>query len=240
MDPLSQSPDFDSTFKDLRALDLFRDMQDSSFELLMQGAYLQTFPPQVELITEGEQSDFLHVVVAGSVELYARWNARETSMATVRPTSTFILAATIRNAPNLMSARTVEKSRIVLIPSTDIRKVFDLDGGFARAIVQELAHCYRAVIKNTKDLKFRTAIERLANFLLREQHRNQGAARFDLPFDKKRLASLLAMRPENLSRAFKQLQQYGVHTSGPLVEIGNQQDLEMLAKPDVLIDDPRS
>ena len=42
-------------------------------------------------------------------------------MATVRPISTFILAATIRDAPYLMSARTLEKSRIILIPSEDVR-----------------------------------------------------------------------------------------------------------------------
>jgi CRP/FNR family transcriptional activator FtrB len=64
---------------------------------------------------------------------------------------TFILAATIKNAPYLMSARTLEKSRIVLIPSQDVRAIFDVDGNFARAIVTELAQCYRSVIKSQKD-----------------------------------------------------------------------------------------
>ncbi len=240
MDRLPNSKHFDSTFKDLRELELFQAMSGENFERLMQGAYLQTFPPQVDLIAEGERSDFLHIVLAGSVELYAQWNNRETSMATVRPTSTFILAATVKDAPNLMSARTLEKSRIVLIPSPDIRAVFDLDCGFARAVVQELAQCYRSVIKNTKDLKFRTSIERLANYLLREQKRQNGQAQFTLPFDKKRLASLLAMRPENLSRAFRQLQDFGVQTQGARVEIQHQADLEALAKPSPLIDDPAS
>ena len=131
----------------------------------------RTSPPQIDLIAEGEPSDFLHVVIAGSVELYSGWNGRETSLATVRPVSTFILAATIRNAPYLMSARTLEKSRIALIPSQDVRAVFDLDGNFARAIVTELAQCYRSVVKTTKDLKLRTSLERLANYLLREQKR---------------------------------------------------------------------
>ena len=102
-------------------------------------------------------------------------------MATVRPVSTFILAATIRDAPYLMSARTLEKSRIALIPSQDVRAVFDRDGDFARAIVTELAQCYRSVVKTTKDLKLRTSLERLANYLLREQKRAGGAAGFDLP-----------------------------------------------------------
>src|SRR5690606_3164793 len=147
--------------------------------------FVQTFPPQVELITEGDPSDFLHVILSGSVDLFAAWNGRETSMATVRPVSTFILAATIRDAPCLMSARTLEKSRIALIPSQEVRAIFDADGGFARAIVAELAQCYRSVIKAQKDLKLRTSTERLANYLLRAQARAGQRMDFDLDFEKR-------------------------------------------------------
>ncbi|MEI4232319.1 helix-turn-helix domain-containing protein [Roseovarius sp. D22-M7] len=224
----------------IRDLDLFRSMSEDSFHTLVQAAYLQGFPPQVDLITEGDPSDFLHVVVSGCVDLYAGWNGRETSMATVRPISTFILAATIRDAPYLMSARTLEKSRIVLIPSEDVRAAFDADGEFARAVVRELAQCYRYVIKAQKDLKLRSSLERLANFLLRQQRRAGGEARFDLPFDKRRLASFLGMTPENLSRAFKSLQNYGVGIEGAKVTIHDRADLENFARPSPLIDDPHS
>ncbi len=224
-------------FPEIRELDLFAEMEDAHFKLLMRGAYLQTFPPQIELISEGDPSDFLHIVVSGSVDLFSTWNRRETSMATVWPVSTFILAATIKNAPYLMSARTLEKSRIVLVPSQDVRAVFDIDARFARAIVTELAQCYRSVIKNTKDLKLRTSLERVANYLLRQQARASGEREFELLTEKRRLASVLGMTPENLSRAFKSLQSYGVCVTGNRVTVGDQADLERFAKPSPLIDD---
>ena len=203
----------------------------------MRGAYVQNFPAQIELITEGEPSDFLHIVISGSVDLISTWNGRETSMATVRPVSTFILAATIKDAPYLMSGRTLEKSRVGLIPSEDVRTVFDADSNFARAIVTELAQCYRSVIKAQKDLKLRTSLERLANYLLRRQRHTGGSAEFELDFEKRRLASVLGMTPENLSRAFKGLQPYGVTVNGTRIRICDQADLEHFAKPDPLIDD---
>ena len=227
----------ESHISDVRALDLFFGMEDSNFETLMRGSYVLNFPPQTELITEGDPSDFLHIILAGSVELFSKWNARETSMATVKPVSTFILAATIKEAPYLMSARTIEKSRIALIPSQDVRAVFDTDAHFARAIVSELAMCYRSVVKNTKDLKLRTSLERLANYLLRQQQYAGGAKEFELPVEKRRMASLLGMTPENLSRAFKGLGPYGVVVSGNRVEITHQDDLTKFAKPNDLIDD---
>jgi CRP/FNR family transcriptional regulator, transcriptional activator FtrB len=224
-------------YPEVRALGLFAGMAEANFQSLMRGAYVQNFPPQIELISEGEPSDFLHVVLSGSVDLFSTWNSRDTSLATVRPISTFILAATIKNAPYLMSARTLEKSRIVLIPSQDVREIFDIDSNFARAIVTELAQCYRSVIKSQKDLKLRTSIERLANYLLRHQRRSGGEAAFDLDYEKRRLASVLGMTPENLSRAFKGLQPYGVFVEGTRVVVRDQGDLERFAKPHPLIDD---
>lgn len=227
----------DSEYRDIRNLKLFSQMEDAHFIALMRGAYVQNFPAQIELITEGEPSDFLHIVLTGAVDLFSAWNGRETSMATVRPISTFILAATIKDAPYLMSARTLEKSRIAMIPSQDVRTIFDADSHFARAIVTELAQCYRSVIKAQKDLKLRTSLERLANYLLRQQKHAGGGAVFTLDFEKRRLASVLGMTPENLSRAFKGLQPYGVTVNGTQISIRNQADLEQFAKPNPLIDD---
>ena len=222
---------------EIRTLNLFSGMSDEAYEALFRGAYVQNFPPMIDLITEGDPSDFLHVVLDGAVELFAEWNERETVMATVRPISTFILAATIKDAPYLMSARTLEKSRIVLLPSTDVREIFDQDPAFARSMVQELAQCYRSVIKNTKNLKLRTSIERLANYLLRQQAFGEGTKSFEIPMEKRRLASFLGMTPENLSRAFKTLQGYGVEVDGPRVTLHDLDDLTAFAKPEILIDD---
>ena len=222
---------------EVRQLDLFRGMDDTQFALLMRGAYVQNFPPSIDLIGEGDPADFLHVVLSGSVELFSRWNDRETSMAIVRPVSTFILAATIRDAPYLMSARTIAKSRLALIPSQDVRAAFSLDGEFAHAVVDELAQQYRSLIKSTKEIKLRSSLERVANYLIREQQRSGAGAVFQLPCDKKRLASLLGMTAENLSRALRSLQKCGIEIDGALITIHNQDELERFARPHHLIDD---
>jgi len=225
----------DSYHDDIRRLGLFAEMEPENFHALLRGAYVQNFPPRIDLIAEGDTPDFLHVVLSGSVDLFSRWNGRETSMATVRPVSTFILAATVKNAPYLMSARTLEKSRIALLPSEDVRAIFDIDSAFARSIVTELAQCYRAVVKNTKDLKLRTSLERLANYLLR-QRRQTASDAFDLKMEKQRLASFLGMTPENLSRAFKGLAPYGVEVTGGHILISDPEGLEQFARPNPLID----
>lgn len=227
----------ESFYADIRSLSLFADMEDESFQALMRASYVQNFPPRIELISEGETADFLHVVLSGAVDLFSAWNGREASIATVHPISTFILAATVKDAPYLLSARTLEKSRIVLLPSQDVRAICNSDNAFAHAVVTELAQCYRAVIKNTKDLKLRTSLERLANYLLRQVRRSDGAIEFELKMEKRRLASFLGMTPENLSRAFKGLEPYGVKVTGNHILISDRDNLERFAMPNPLIDD---
>ena len=173
----------------------------------------------------------------GSIELFAKSNGRETTMAIVRPVNTFILAAVLKDAVYLMSARTVQRSRVLMIPTRNVRNAFEKDSGFARSIVAELAGCYRAVIKDQKNLKLRTAVERLANRLIKF-HRDQGErGTIELLHDKRTLAALLGMTPENLSRAFNTLKPYGVKVTGSRIDLSDLPALETLAKPNALIDD---
>jgi len=223
-------------FESIRYLPLFADMAEEAFDELIHGAFVQNFPPNMVMISEGESADFLHIVQSGCVELFSTWSNRETSVTTLYDNSTFILAATMKDRLNLMSARTLEKSLIIMIPSENVRTVFKKDPDFACAIVDELSRCYRATIRNMKNLKLRTSIERLANYLLKQHHRQGDLLSYQLPIEKRRLASYLGMTPENLSRAFNNLKPYGVVVDSQNIHITDLEALISFAKPDTLID----
>ncbi|MGI9356946.1 MAG: cyclic nucleotide-binding domain-containing protein [Rhizobiaceae bacterium] len=226
-----------SDLTEIRDLELFEAIHDDTFSAVMNAAYLQTFPAQMELIAEGDPADFLYIVTEGCVELFATSNGRETTMSMLKPVSTFILAAILRDGVYLMSARTCQKSKVLMIPAKNIRSAFEHDATFARSIVLELAGCYRGVIKEHKNLKLRSGVERLANRLL-HFHKQQGAnGQLHLPYDKRTLASQLAMSAENLSRAFNTLKPYGVEVDGMTIHLTDFSALEGLAKPNPLIDD---
>jgi CRP/FNR family transcriptional regulator, transcriptional activator FtrB len=221
---------------EIRDNPLFAAIGDDSFAGLVRGAYVQNFPPHTELITEGEAADFLHIVASGCVELFSNWQDRETSMSFLTENSTFILAATIKDQPYLMSARTLTKSRIIMIPSQDIRTVFERDSVFAKSIVSELAACYRGVVKSAKNVKLRTSLERLANYILIEHRARGGNSEVVLEIEKRRIASFLGMTPENLSRSFASLKSHGVEMDGQTVQVKDAAALEKFARPNVLID----
>ncbi len=221
----------------VRELPLFSGMASNNFDRLMRASYLQFFPPHIRLINEGDPADFLYVVVEGCLELFAEANGRDSTVALVRPPSSFILAAVLTDSVYLLSARTLEKSRLLLIPAENVREAMDSDTAFTHAIVHDLALAYRTIVKSHKNHKLRSTIERLANYLLSEEKIQNGLGQITLPHGKRTLASLLGMTPENLSRAFGTLRQYGVEISGREVRFNNIEDLRTLAKPTPLIDD---
>ena len=221
----------------LRTLPLFADVSEESFVALIRAAFLQRFPAGVILIHEGEPADFLHVVVEGRIELFATHEGRESTILIIRPVSTFVSAAVIRDEVYLKGARTLERSRILMLPANSVREIFGRDWAFARSLVHDLAASYQTVVKELKNQKLRPAVERLANWLLR-LHAEQGeSGTVQIAFEKKVLASRLGMTPENLSRAFATLGPYGVEVNGRSIRLTKREDLKRLAKPNPLIDE---
>lgn len=222
----------------VRSLALFSDIDERSFAAVTGSAFLQRFPANTQLLLEGDDVDFLYVLLEGQVELSGSWNDKDTVLAILRPVSTFILAAVVLEAEALMSARTLERSDILMIPGQTIRARMENDSTFSNAVAHELSGCYRGLVRSVKNQKLRSGVERLANYLLQLHARCGETETVQLPHEKRVLASLLGMAPENLSRAFQTLKPYGVEVCGSQVRLTRLHDLRRLAKPDPLIENP--
>ena len=220
----------------IQALPLFSGMSETHFDELVRGAFLQRFPAHVTLLEEGQSADFLHVVVEGSVELLSAHQGRETTIAILKPVTTFILAAVVQDLVYLKSARTLAPAQILMIPAEAVRSLFGRDASFARAVVGELANRYRDVVRELKNQKLRTGVERLANFILQSDEQAGCSGIFTLEQDKRTIASLLGMTPENLSRNLATLAAHCIAAEGREIRIIDRDKLVGFASPNALID----
>jgi len=214
----------------------FKNADQDTFNTAMNGAFLQRFPADTTLLMEGDPVDFLYILMDGTVELGAGWKSKETTLAILRPVSTFILAAVVLEADALMSAVTLERSEILMVPGESLRRAVKDDPAFGFAVSEELAGCYRGLVRSIKNQKLRDSTERLANYLLTQRSRQGDSDDIVLPHEKRVVAALLGMTPENLSRAFAKLSDKGVVVEGSRVRFNNAAALERLARPSPLID----
>lgn len=217
---------------EIARLPLFREMAEAERERIFTGSFLQVFPPQLTLFEMGQRPDFLHVLIDGLVELYAAGAGRDTTMRIVEPVSSFILAAVITDMPYLMAARTLASSRILLIPAALMREVVRKDTALMEATMRELALAYRDLVRALTDMKLRQSAERLGNLVLQQDARQGGSGLVRLKAEKRLVASLLGMTPENLSRAFNVLGGHGLEVDGTEVRIADRAALEAFARPD--------
>jgi len=224
----------------MRGLRIFQGVERRLIDAMLKVSFLQRFPPGVELVHEGEPPDFLHVIVEGKVEVYSAYRDRETTVSVLGPGQCFIMAAVVLDRVYLKSARSLTPARILLLPADAVRRVFGEDAAFARCLACDLAEAYRMVVKELKNQKLRSGLERLANWLLAHHAEMGGSPCFTLPFEKKVLASRLGMAPEVLSRSFAALVPYKVKVTGATIEIRDVEALSKLAKPTPTIDDPAS
>ena len=213
-------------------LPLFRHMDEVRRDEILAHAYLQVFPPQLTLFEAGQNADFLYVLVDGLAELYAQSAGRETTMRIVEPVTSFILAAVVTDLPFLMSARTLVSSRVLMVPAANLRDAIKQDPALMQAAMHELANGYRDLVRALTDMKLRQSAERLGNLILQAETQQGGNGRVRIKSEKRLIASLLGMTPENLSRAFGVLGAHGIKVEGALVRITDRNSLVQFSRPD--------
>jgi len=213
-----------------RGISIFSTLSEEHFDDILSRAYLQLFPAHVQLIEEGDHAEFLFVIVEGAVELFCSSKDREITMIVLKPVSFFNLSAVLEGTVYSMSARTKEKTRILMIPAENVRNVIEVDPVFAKAMVAELAKRYRILIKSSKEQRLYSGVERLVMFLLREHEQLSSGQQIEITLDRRTLASLLGMSREHLSRGFAKLREYGVEVEGDHIYLARIDDLRQFAE----------
>jgi CRP/FNR family transcriptional activator FtrB len=222
-------------FPDFRTIPLFADLDSDNLGRLTASSFVQQFPAEVLLQQQGTMPDFLYALISGAVEVTAYHQNATDTVEVMKPGSVFTLAAVAGNEPALSNSRTVCRSRIIMIPASLVRDLIENDCRFAAAVVKQLAAKTRHLVRQLHNQKMRTSTERLANWVIAH---SGGAepSRFEIPYQKRVLASLLGMTPENLSRTFLGLEPFGVRMSGRNIEVFDPQALLDYALPTPLID----
>lgn len=211
---------------------LLADMSARELDLLIDTSTLLELPGRKTLFSEGQRPVFLHILMDGTVELFVRRGRRESSVTLLQKETPFILAAVVKDAPYLMSARTLTDSRVLCIPASRFRVSMRRDPGLSLSTAFEISDAFRTVVRQLRAQRLRSAKMRLANYLVDLRRKSNGTNTIRLEISKRRLASLLGLKPESLSRVFADLGRHGVRVHGEEITVTDFELLEDLAQYD--------
>lgn len=221
------------------AIPLFGALSVQSRAWLLQHAILHKVAAGTVLFEQGEVPNFQHLVVSGSVQLFGRSDGgREVLIEVVEPPDLIIPAAVVMDLPYLMQARVPEPSQLLLIPAAIFRTTVASDPALALQVVGSLSHQFRRMVRQIKNLKLRSATERVGCYILALSKRQGTLDRAVLPYGKNLIATELGITRESFSRALSGLQASGIQVQADTIVINDRDRLIEASNPDPLIDGP--
>ena len=217
----------------LSRISLFSRMSATAIDRLATGGLVQRLPAGAILFEEGERPEFLHVVLSGRVAmLSARGNLREAIVEVFDSGEVMLAPAVILDLPYLMTARVTEQARIALIQAAALRRAMAEEASISLAMAETLARHWRILVAQIKELKLKSATERIGSYLLGHLAAHEGPQTIRLDEDRRTMASRLGMSPESLSRALSQLRRIGVTGRGRTIVIADPAMLHTLCRGD--------
>ena len=204
---------------------------------LVGAAAAHSVPAGAVLFEQGEQPKFQSIVLAGSVHLLGHDDGgREVLIETVHAPEFVVPAAALTASPYLMRGRAPEPTRLLLIQANVFRSAAGDDPRLAAIAIASLAGQFRRMVRQIKNLKLRSAPERVGCYILALAARQGTPQSVRLPFEKNLIASELGMTRESFSRALAALKGHGISVAGETILIESAERLATFSRPDPLID----
>lgn len=216
----------------LRRTPLCRAVGDEVMDRLARGGFVQALPRGATLFCEGDEAEFVHLLLKGRVGLSAAGPDGQATVVEIFPAGgIFVAPAAILRLPYLVTARLATDSRVLMIPAETFRRALAQEPRLALAMVEVLARHWRLLVTQIKDLKLRPAARRLAGGLVDLAETGSGPATVELPVERRMLAQRLGMTPESLSRAFQALRPLGVASRGRTIRVDDVASLRAYCDP---------
>jgi len=192
-------------------------MTERRGHLLFKEGRERRFAAGEHLITEGEATEFIYDLLDGTVALARNGRDGRRQILSFMSARQFLGASSTRNYPNLATALTEVSA--ICYPRSALEKALDTSPIFSSHFRRVLTRILEASHDHVYTIGQRSAIERVASFLL---YLRANQARFaaegprdksvliDLPMTRLDIADFLGLTIETVSRAFSALKRQNV------------------------------
>lgn len=221
-----------------RSIVWLRQVSDLTLDALAAQAVMHRVPAGSLLFEQAERPNFAQFLLEGSIELLGARDRIETLIELVRPVDLIIPAAVFGDRPYLMRARVYEEAHLLMVPAQTFREAVSFDHALCRAALGCLTSQFRRQVRIQKNLKLRSAEERVGCYLVSLLGSSDAEVTVRLPIEKHLIASQLGMTRETFSRTLSSMARFGMNIHGEVVHAENAALARAHFPLDPLIDGP--
>jgi CRP/FNR family transcriptional activator FtrB len=209
---------------------------DEILDSLAEQSIFHRVPAGSLLFEQAETPGFAVFLAQGSVELLGVRGKDEALIEIVCAPDFLLLAAVLCRQPYLLRARIRDDARLAMIQADTFRRAVASNHALCLAVLACQAAQFRRQVKQAKNVRLRSAEERVGCYLLRLAMEAKPNEPVRLPLEKRLIASQLEMTRETFSRTLAAVARHGIRVDGDLVSIEDQDAALRRFRLDPLID----
>jgi CRP/FNR family cyclic AMP-dependent transcriptional regulator len=154
----------------------FAHLDEQALRGLAPGGALRSYARNVVVVSEGDQTDSLYVIVSGRVKAFvADEQGKEVVLNTIGA-GDFFGELVLDGGARAASIMTLEPARLFVIPQRDVEALLATNPEFARHLMRKLIGKVRSLTERVRDLALKDVYSRLVRFL-EEQAVDEGNRR---------------------------------------------------------------
>lgn len=202
--------------------DLF-ELSPAELEALGKGAPVRAFPKNAVVVNEGDRTDTLYIILAGTVKVFlADDEGHQVTLGTQGP-GEYFGEMVLDGGPRSASIMTLEPCRFALVSKEAFVDFLNRDREFSLRLVKTLIHRARALTRNVRSLALIDVYGRVARLLLELAEEKDGVRSIPVKLTQQDIADRVAASREMVSRILRDLVAGGyISISGKRITVNRE------------------
>lgn len=188
------------------ATPLFPELSPEDLRIIASYGVTRSYPKNAVLITEGDGSDSLHVILQGKVKVFlSDEHGKEVLLSIQGAGEYFGELPLIDEAPRSASVMTLEPSRLAIISRESFQSCLVEHSVIALELIRSLAQRVRSLTENVRSLALLDVYGRVARTLLSLATDQEGRSVIEQRLTHQDIANMVGASREMVSRIMKDL-----------------------------------
>jgi CRP/FNR family cyclic AMP-dependent transcriptional regulator len=175
-------------------------LSEAEVKAMAQRAVTRAFPKSTIVVTEGDPTDTLYIVVSGRVKIYASDEKGKEVVLNHAGPGEYFGELVLDGGPRSASVVTLEPTRFLIVPKEDFRDFVAKSPEFALHLVHKLIRRVRTLTNDVKNLALMDVYGRVARMLLDLATDRDGALVIENRPTQQEMASRVGASREMISR----------------------------------------
>ena len=180
-------------------------LKEDQLRALSAEGVVKSFPKNAVIVSEGDETDSLYIVMAGRVKVFVSDEDGKEVVLGMQGPGDYFGEMVLDGGPRSASVMTLEPSRFAVIPKSKFREFLHTYPAFSIHLIEKLIRRTRALTENVKSLALMDVYGRVARLLLDLSIDEGGRLVVNEKLTQQDIASRVGASREMISRILKDL-----------------------------------